>query len=155
LAGRSLRPLPWLPSQDHMMDVLDSLIDGQHQDQAEGLAPAVYRRRDHARPRVKGLRLSPGLTSSIRERARREGTTVHGALCAAVVLASRAVSAAWGDIPLRIMSPINARPLLDAGESCGLFLGATMNVFDRQATEFWQIARAARIGVAAHNSSAN
>jgi hypothetical protein len=155
LAGRSLRPLPWLPSQDHMMNVSDSLIDGQHQDQAEGLTPAVYRRRDNARPTVNGLRLSPGLTSSIRERVRREGTTVHGALCAALVLASRAVSAAWRDIPLRIMSPINARPLLDAGESCAVFLGAAMSVFNRQATEFWQIARAARIGVAAHNTRAN
>ncbi len=124
LAGRSLRPLPWLPSQDDMMNVPDSHADGQEQDQAEALTPAVYRRRDNARPRVKGLRLSAGLTSSVRDRARQEGTTVHGALCAALVLASRDVSAAWREIPLRILSPINARPLLDAGESCGVFLGA-------------------------------
>ena len=28
LAGRFLRPLPWLPSQDDMMNVSDSLVDG-------------------------------------------------------------------------------------------------------------------------------
>jgi hypothetical protein len=160
LAGRSLRPLPWLPSQDDMMqddmmNVSDSLADGQEQDQAEAPTPAVYRRHDNARPTVKGLRLSPGLTSSVRDRARQEGTTVHGALCAALVLASREVFAAWREIPLRILSPINARPLLDAGESCGVFLGATTSVFDRHAMDFWDIARDARIGVAANQTSEN
>src|SRR5216683_4451046 len=160
LAGRSLRPLPWLPSQDDMMqddmmNVSDSLADGQEQDQAEAPTPAVYRRHDNARPTVKGLRLSPGLTSSVRDRARQEGTTVHGALCAALVLASREVFAAWREIPLRILSPINARPLLDAGESCGDFLGATTSVFDRHAMDFWDIARDARIGVAANQTSEN
>jgi hypothetical protein len=46
LAGRFLRPLPWLPSQDDMMNVSDSLADGQEPDQAEAPTPAVYRRRD-------------------------------------------------------------------------------------------------------------
>ena len=122
LAGRSLRPLPWLPSQDEMMNVSDS---------------------------------PPALTSRVRDRARQERTTVHGALCAALVLASREVSAAWREIPLRILSPINARPLLDAGESCGVFLGATTSVFDRQAIDFWDIARDARNGVAANQTSEN
>jgi hypothetical protein len=158
LAGRSLRPLPWRSSQDDMMqhdmmNLSDSLADGQEQDQAEAPIPAVYRRQDNARPTVKGLRLSPSLTASVRERARQEGTTVHGALCAALVLASREVSAAWREIPLRILSPINARPLLDAGESCGVFLGATTSVFDRHTMEFWDIARKARIGVAANQTS--
>ena len=43
LAGRFLRPLPWLPSQDDMMNVSDSLVDGQEQDQAGAAMPAVYR----------------------------------------------------------------------------------------------------------------
>jgi len=144
LAGRFLPPLPWLSSQDDMMTVSDSLMDDQEQDQAAAAMPAVYRPHDNARPTVKGLRLSPGLTSSIRVRARQEGSTVHGALCAALVLASREVFAPWREIPLRIFSPINARPLLDAGESCGVFLGATTSVFDRQAMNFWDIAREAR-----------
>jgi len=71
------------------------------------------------------------------------------------VLASREVFAPWREIPLRILSPINARPLLDAGESCGVFLGATTSVFDRQATGFWDIARDARNGVAVNQTSEN
>ena len=43
LAGRSLPPLPWLPSQDDMMNVSGSLVDGQEQDQAGAAMPAVYR----------------------------------------------------------------------------------------------------------------
>jgi hypothetical protein len=155
LAGRSLRPLPWLPSQDDMMKVSDSPVDGQQQDQAGTAMPGVYRPDDNARPTVKGLQLSAGLTSRVRKRARVEGTTVHGALCAALVLASREVSPAWPQISLRILSPINARPLLGAGESCGVFLGATTSVFDRQATDFWDIARDARIGVADNQTSEN
>src|SRR6516225_8247992 len=155
LAGRSLPPLPWLPSQDDMMNVSDSLMDGQEQDQAGAAMPATYRPHDNARPTVKGARLSPGLTSGIRDRARRQGTTVHGALCAALVLASREAFAVWREIPLRIFSPINARPLFDAGESCGVFLGATTSVFDRQATDFWDIARDARNGVAVNQTSEN
>jgi Phthiocerol/phthiodiolone dimycocerosyl transferase C-terminus/Condensation domain len=153
LAGRFPQPLPWLPSQDDMMNVSDSLVDGPEQDQAGAAMPAIYRPNDRACPTVKGLQLSPGLTSSIRDRARQEGTTVHGALCAALVFASRETFAAWREIPLRILSPINARPLLDAGESCGLFLGAATSTFDRQAMDFWDIARDASIGVAANKTS--
>jgi hypothetical protein len=151
LAGRSLQPLARLPSQDDLMNVSD-IAGGHEQDQVEALTPAVYRRHDNARPTAKGLRLSPGLTSSVRYRARQEGTTVHGALCAALVLASREVFAAWREIPLRIWSPINARPLLDAGESCGLFLGATTGVFDARAMDFWDIARDARMAVATNRT---
>src|SRR5215471_13842485 len=70
LADRPLPPLAWLPSQDDMLNVSDSLVDGQEQDQAGAAMPAVYRPHDNARPTVKGLRLSPSLTSSIRARAR-------------------------------------------------------------------------------------
>jgi hypothetical protein len=152
LAGRSLRPLARLPSQDDLMNV-SNIAPGHEQDRLEALVPAVYRRDDNARPTAKGLRLSPGLTSSVRNRAQQEGTTVHGALCAALVLASRQVVAAWREIPLRIWSPINARPLLDAGESCGLFLGATTSVFDTRAMDFWDIARDAKMGVAANQTT--
>src|SRR5262249_56750761 len=40
LAGRFLPPLPWLPSQDDMLNVSDSLVDGQEQDQAGAAMPA-------------------------------------------------------------------------------------------------------------------
>ena len=152
LAGRALKPLSWLPSQDDLMNVSDSVANGREQNHAQALNPAVYRPNDNARPTVKGIRLSPDLTSRVRDRARREGTTVHGALCAALLLASREVFTDWRDTPLRIMSPINARPLIDVGESCGVFVSATTSVFDGEAKDFWDLARDARNSIAANQN---
>src|SRR5262249_39923386 len=128
-----------------------SLADAQEQDRPRALMPVFHRPRDNARPTVKAARLSPALTANIRERARQEGATVHAALCAALLLASRDVLAAWGEIPLRIFSPLNARSQR-AGESCGVFLGAATSVFDKQTAGFWDIAREAKAGVAANST---
>src|SRR5262249_50216032 len=86
LAGRPLAPLARLPSQDDMIGASETLTDIPEPDQPRAPVPAVYRPRDKARPTLKAVRLSPDLTARMRERARREGTTVHGALCAALVL---------------------------------------------------------------------
>jgi hypothetical protein len=58
-----------------------------------------------------------------------------------------------GTTPLRIMSPINVRPLIDVGESCGVFVSATTSVFDEEAKEFWDLARDARNSIAANQTS--
>jgi hypothetical protein len=97
---------------------------------------------------VKGLRLTPILTARIRNRARREGTTVHGALSAALVIAGRQRNADWQNIPIRVMSPVNIRPLLGVGENCGVFVSAATGVFDGKATDFWEVAREAKIAIA-------
>jgi hypothetical protein len=78
---------------------------------------------------------------------------VHGALCGALLLASRELFTEWRDTPLRIMSPINVRPLIDVGESCGVFVSATTSVFDGEAKEFWELARDARNSIAANQTS--
>ncbi len=150
LASGFLEPLPLSSSQDDILGVPAGLESTQEpQDDALAWDPAVYRAQDGAHPKVKGLRLPPALTASVRDRARQEGTTVHGALCAALVSAGRQVSADWREIPLRIMSPINTRQLLDVGESCGVFVGAATGVFDGQPMDFWDLARDAKAGVAA------
>jgi len=77
---------------------------------------------------------------------------VHGALCAALVLASREVFTEWRDTPLRIMSPINVRPLIDVGESCGVFVSATTSLFDGEAKDFWDLARDARNNIVANQT---
>jgi len=96
-----------------------------------------------------GLSLGPTLTARIRNRARREGTTVHGALSAAVAIAGRQRNADWQNTPIRVMSPINIRPLVGVGESCGVFVSATTNAIDGQATGFWRVARDTRVATAA------
>jgi hypothetical protein len=141
LSGEPLEPLPLARAQEQMLGV------GAGPAGPAG-PPARFRPLDDARPSVEGLRLTPALTTILADCARQEGTTVHGALCAAVAIAGRQVSADWQDGTVRIMSPINLRPSLDAGESCGLFVSATTGAFDGRATGFWELARQAKAATA-------
>jgi hypothetical protein len=153
LSGGLLEPLPLSPSQEEILGARGgrTALAGASEQQGDVPAgtPATYRPSNDARPTVKGLRLAPAFTESLRHRARRERTTVHGALCAALAIAGRKVSADWQEIPLRIASPISIRRTLDVGESCGVFLSAAIGVFDRQAAGFWEVARDAKTAVAA------
>jgi hypothetical protein len=148
-----LASLPVLPSQedllgfDHMPPQRGSA--GELDRKTPAVSPSTYRQRDNARPKVQGLRPSPALTASLRDRARQEGTSVHGALCAALAIAGRQVSAEWRDIPVRIVSPINIRPTLGVGEECGVFVSAAASVFEVGAAGFWDLARLAKESVAA------
>jgi len=152
LSGALLEPLPLSPSQEEILAACAAPVALACAPPEQGHLPAgnqgTYRPLDHARPTVKGLRLARALTASLRDRARQEGTTVHGALCAALAIAGRKVSADWREIPLRIASPISTRQTLEVGESCGVFLGAAIGVFDRQAAGFWEVARDAKTAVA-------
>ena len=153
LSGEPLEPLPLAPAQEEMLGVVAgpaALADAHERpDRGPAGRPSTYRPSDHARPLVKGLRLAPALTTSLTDRARQEGTTVHGALCAAVAIAGPRVSTDWRDGMLRIMSPISLRLLLDVGESCGLFVSATTGAFDARAIGFWELARQAKAATAA------
>jgi hypothetical protein len=152
LTGSTLEPLPLVPSQDEIV-AFDPAHAGMNADGPQPNAPigppAAYRPRDGSRPKVQGLRLSPDLTASLRDRARLEATSVHGALCAALVLAGRQVSGDWRDIPVRLLSPINIRPTLGIGEECGVFLTAVTSVFEHGTEGFWNLARHAKQSVAA------
>jgi Condensation domain len=152
LYGELLEPLPWAPAQEEILSegARPAAVADAHKepDGAPAGRPSIYRPLDDARPVVKGLRLAPALTTSLRDCARLEGTTVHGALCAAFTIAGRQVSADWRDSALRIVSPINVRSLLDVGESCGVFVSATTCAFDGQAIGFWELARNAKAAIA-------
>ena len=108
--------------------------------------PALYREADGLTPRAIARKLDEHLTAALRERARREATTVQGALCAALVLAGRKTSSTWHEQSVRVMSPVNARAHLGAGEACGLYLGGagiiTFQPVDSRA--FWELARFAK-----------
>jgi Condensation domain len=151
VCGGSLPRLPSLPSQEELLAARArpiTLASIAEQHGAPAGKPGTYRPLDNARPTVKGLRLEAALTARIRDCARREGTTVHGVLSAALVIAGRQVSPEWRKIPVRVMSPINIRPLLDLGENCGVFVSAATGVVDGQATGFWELARDAKIAIA-------
>jgi len=153
VSGRQLESLPASLPQEEILgayagqEAATSAPD--QQDSAAAGKPATYRPLDNARPKVNGLRLSPALTKRLRARARGEGTTVHGALSAALAIAGRRLSPAWREIPLRVINPINIRPLLGVGDNCGLFVGATASVLDGKGMDFWDLAREAKTAVAA------
>ena len=108
--------------------------------------PAVYREADGLAPRATARKLDEHLTAALKDRARREGTTVQGALCAALALAGRKTSSAWRKQSVRVMSPVNVRAHLRAGEACGLYLGgAGMIIFQSgDSSAFWEMARFAK-----------
>ncbi len=158
LAGGKLTPLPLSPSLDDLATSLDrrhaSEPDGPETGEPLG-PPSSFRPRNAIRPTVRGIALSQTLTGELRDRARREGTTVHGALLAAFAISGAKVSAGWRGIPIRILSPVNIRRALRAGEDCGLFVTGAANGLkpasfrDVAEKSFWDLARHARRGVAA------
>ena len=113
---------------------------------APAAEPALYREGDGLAPRAIARKLDEHLTAALKDRARREGTTVQGALCAALALAGRKTSSAWRKQSVRVMSPVDARAHLRAGEACGLYLGAGAMIPFRpgDSSDFWELARFAK-----------
>ena len=159
LSGAVLEPLPSTPSLEEMLWVDGAasgpIIADEQQPEALPGNPGIYRPRDKARPQVRGLRLTPSLTASLRDRARQEATTVHGALCAALINAGRRVPLGWQDVPVRILSPVNIRRELGVGENCGVFVSAASSVFDLGVRDFWELARKAKTDVASGQTRAS
>lgn len=149
LSGGHIEPLSFSSSAE---ELLSRQPKGEEIDQAEAShtgarqeEPALYREGNALTPRVAARKLDENLTAALKERGRREGTTVQGALCAALVLAGRKTSSSWREQPVRVMSPVNARAHLGAGEACGLYLGGGMVRFQPGDTRaFWDLARFAK-----------
>lgn len=158
LCGEPLEPLAFVPALEEILDANDETAALA---QTDGLAdapagqPSRFRPFGGARPEVKGLRLSAALTANLRERARQEGTTVHGALCGALVIAGREAFPNWREGALRIVSPINIRSLLDADENCGLFISAAVSNICGEAGAFWELARNAKAGIVGETTRDN
>ena len=128
-------------------ELLSTLPEGEEVVQvgAPQAEPALYREDDGLAPRATARKLDENLTATLKERARREETTVQGALCAALVLAGRKTSSTWRKQSVRVISPINVRAPLEAGEACGLYLVGGMVPFQPgDSRAFWELARFAK-----------
>ena len=133
-------------------ELLSRLPEGEKIIQAEAsqagapqAGPAQYQEDNGLAPRAIARKLDENLTAILKERVRREGTTVQGALCAALVLAGRKTSSTWRKQSVRVMSPINARAHLGAGEVCGLYLvGGIVPFQPGDSRAFWELARFAK-----------
>jgi hypothetical protein len=145
LAGRVLNPLSLSPAQEQVRALPSALASPTSEAPS---APSVPRKPaellnpGRSAPTVQGLRLSPEISSNLRERAREEKTTVHGALVAALVLAGHRLSETWREAPVRVISPVNTRPVVGIGEDCVLSILFPANAYDPQASgPFWDFAR--------------
>jgi hypothetical protein len=96
VSGGPFATLRSLPSQEEILAARGPtrvVSAADPQDNPPAGKPATYRPLNESRASVQGLRLSQVLTQRLRDRARREETTVHGALSAALAIAGRKVFA--------------------------------------------------------------
>jgi hypothetical protein len=85
------------------------------------------------------------LTERLVQLSRQQGTTVHGALAAAAVLALRELVPRFAREPVRIISPVNTRAVLGVGEDCGMYFSSPKIEFEpAQPHDFWDMARDAK-----------
>ena len=153
MAGETLPRYETVPSREELVERLCGDA-GPPPSSPSGSAPNRYAA-PGAAPRVAGRCLGPALTADLRARARREGTSLHGALCAAVTLAGRASSETWRGGAVRVDSPIDIRPHLGAGDDCVPLLTPGKAVCDADRhPAFWDLARSARTQTAAGASTA-
>jgi NRPS condensation-like uncharacterized protein len=156
LSGEELESLPSLPPMEDLLRIppispARPISDTSSSTRQGKVAATIHKSADVA-PNVKGLRLSTELTSKLLSRSRQEGTTVHGALCAALAFAGRQVFSAWKN-PVRIHSAVDARRLLQLGEHyMQLAVGGIVAVNPDTMVDFWDIARVMKNGLAAAQS---
>ena len=149
LSGGQIEPLSFSGSADELLSKQPrgkEIVQSEaSQAGAPQLEPALYREGSRLTPKAAARKLDENLTAALKERTRREGTTVQGALCAALVLAGRRTSSTWRKQAVRVMSPVNARGHLGAGEACGLYLGGGIVPFQADDSRgFWDLARFAK-----------
>ena len=144
MAGEELEPLGFPPSEEELLGFAP-VLPGQSA-QREDLSRKP--RTDRGLPSVVSRRLSAPLTQKIRAVARRNQTTVHGALAAAFTMAMRRQVPRFLTEPVHIISPVNTRPILGTHGECGMYFTSPQAAFDpATATDFWDIARSARQGI--------
>ncbi|MET1026314.1 MAG: hypothetical protein ABWY00_04035 [Dongiaceae bacterium] len=113
-------------------------------------SPPGYRAADLTRPNVAARTIEVDDLATLRDRTRRERTTIHGALCAAAARAFTRTKPAHPIAPPRVFSAVDARRrLLDAAENLAFYVnGVTVDLpaFD---PDFWEDARrySAKVGL--------
>jgi NRPS condensation-like uncharacterized protein len=87
LSGGQIEALSFSSSAEELLSKLPNGEKIVHTETSQAGAPqakpALYREADGLAPKAIAQKLDENLTATLKERARREGTTVQGALCAA------------------------------------------------------------------------
>jgi hypothetical protein len=146
LSGEALDRYPVLPSQEELLGITGPLpapaIDSETAAALPVGPPLVIREGDTEPPAIEGLRLDADLTNRLVECARAEGTTVHGAICSAVLKAGRKGSRTWREKTVRVFSDINTRKACDVGDTSAMyFFGGISPIEPGLQVGFWDLAR--------------
>jgi hypothetical protein len=146
LAGEAIDRYPVLRSQEEAFGITgpSPTPSAGSEPAAAQLAgpPLVLREGDTEPPAIESLRLDSALTARLAERARVEGTTVHGAICSAVLQAGRKGSHTWSEKPVRVLSDINTRKAYEVGDTSAMyFLAGISPIEPGLQLGFWDLAR--------------
>ncbi|GAA4323873.1 condensation domain-containing protein [Mucilaginibacter gynuensis] len=144
VTGRELQPMAPQQSNDETLGLPEDLaIAGS--DKTASLQNEFKK----VAPKVSSIRLNKEISRRLIEKAREEGTTVHGAICAAVLFATRTKRATWSDRKIELISPICARKPLRLDDNYGLNITTHAVYFEgEQQKTFWEVAREAKAGLA-------
>jgi len=149
VGGKTLEPMDPQVSNDQTLGLPEDL-PAQTVDQVLNLKMKT----DIVKPFVSSHRFSENNTRNILERARQENTTVHGAICAAVLLASRKLRAEWDETRMELVSPVCTRTALNLDDNFGLNITTQSVFFEKQENlSFWNLARVAKAGLDGTNSA--
>ena len=148
VGGKTLEPMDPQVSNDQTLGLPEDL-PAQTVDQVLNLKMKT----DIVKPFVSSHRFSENNTRNILERARQENTTVHGAICAAVLLASRKLRAEWDETRMELVSPVCTRTALNLDDNFGLNITTQSVFFENEHLSFWNLARVAKAGLDGTNSA--
>ena len=125
----------------------DTRPGSSHQELRAVAAEPLWRPFEGDAPRAFTMYFEPATTTAILEQCRRHKTTLHGALCAALIMTA-AVDPARQNFT--ITSPVNLRSMIGLDtRATGLLVGTGTVKFPISATlEFWSLARMAVAGLA-------
>lgn len=143
VTGQKLEALAPQKSNDETLGLPDdiTLTDSENIGYAFKIIPSVF-------PKIDSIRFSEESTSQILERSRLEQTTVHGAICAAVVIASRKLRKEWATKKLELISPICTRKALQLDDNFGLNITTHPVYFEPKLSQsFWDVARLSKTGL--------
>jgi NRPS condensation-like uncharacterized protein len=148
VGGSELPVMNPQPSNDQTLGFSEDVITAVSEQRYKWTAPNKT-----VAPKVSSIRVNKEITDKIIEKAREEKTTVHGALCAAVLILSRRMRYEWSDKKIEMISPICARRPLNLDDNYGLNITTHAVYFEgEQNLAFWDVARLAKDGLAETNT---
>jgi hypothetical protein len=149
LAGKTLEPLPVPPSHEEALGIIDKARlakpGGNGKNGASYPIVSFDSKLQKLVPQVKARQLTRELTGNLRARARKENTSVNGAIASAIVCAMNELEPRRDDDPFIFAMPISTRNLLNLGEQCAIYTdGGPLDLNTEEPASFWQLARRAK-----------